>query len=117
MTRLRLPYIHEFQDRHGKTRRYFRGKDGKRKPLPGLPGSEEFMLAYQAALAGAEIVSPAIGTARTKPGTVNPAVVPYYNSAAFKNGLRTLPRQQRRAILERFRAEHGDKRLATLPTP
>jgi hypothetical protein len=52
MTRLRLEFVHEYRDRHGKLRRYFRRKGAKRIPLPGLPGSEEFMTAYQAALAG-----------------------------------------------------------------
>ena len=50
MTRLKLDFIHEFVDRHGKVRRYFRRRGQKRIPLPGLPGSEEFMSAYSAAL-------------------------------------------------------------------
>ena len=45
MTRLVLHYVHEFKDRHGKVRRYFRRPGFKRVPLPGLPGSEEFMTA------------------------------------------------------------------------
>jgi integrase len=55
MTRLKLKYINEYRDRHGKLRRYFRRPGGRAIPLPGLPGSIEFMAAYQAALA---IVSP-----------------------------------------------------------
>jgi hypothetical protein len=50
MTRIKLDYIHEFIDRHGKVRRYVRRPGRKRVPLPGLPGSEEFMAAYQLAL-------------------------------------------------------------------
>jgi hypothetical protein len=42
MTHIRLSYIHAFRDRHGKVRHYFR-RSGKRLPLPGLPGSDEFM--------------------------------------------------------------------------
>ena len=52
MTRLRLSYIHEFRDRHGKLRHYFRRRGSKLVPLPGLPGSDQFMIAYQAALDG-----------------------------------------------------------------
>src|SRR5262245_15445903 len=52
MTKIRLPYIHEFRDRHGKVRRYARPPGRKQTPLPGAPGSAEFMEAYQAALAG-----------------------------------------------------------------
>src|SRR5436190_8771111 len=55
MTRLRLKYVNEYRDRHGKVRRYFRRPGGRAIPLPGLPGSIEFMAAYQAALA---VVSP-----------------------------------------------------------
>ena len=52
MTRIRLPYINEFRDRHGKIRRYLRQPGCKAVPLPGLAGSAEFMAAYQAALSG-----------------------------------------------------------------
>src|SRR2546429_6063997 len=48
-------YVNEYRDRHGKVRRYFRRPGGRAIPLPGLPGSIEFMAAYQAALA---VVSP-----------------------------------------------------------
>ena len=47
MTKIRLKYVDEYVDRNGKLRRYFR-KGGKRLgQLPGLPGSAEFMAAYQ----------------------------------------------------------------------
>ena len=55
MTRLKLRYVNEYRDRHGKVRRYFRRPGQRAIPLPGLPGSIEFMAAYQAALA---IVAP-----------------------------------------------------------
>jgi len=50
VTRLRLQYIHEYADRHGRLRRYIRKPGCPRIALPGLPGSPEFMDAYQAAL-------------------------------------------------------------------
>ncbi len=113
MTKLRLPFIHCFRDRHGKVRHYFRRIGFKQVPLPGLPGSEEFMAAYQAALAGkAPCIE--IGVSRTKPGTVNAVVVAYYQSLAF-GSLAIGTQSMRRAILERFRAEHGEKRIGTLP--
>jgi integrase len=55
MTRIRLKYVNEYRDRHGRVRRYFRRPGCRAIPLPGLPGSIEFMQAYQTALA---IVSP-----------------------------------------------------------
>ena len=52
MTRLRLEYVHEYRDRHGKLRRYVRRPGSQRVPLPGLPGSPEFMHTYQEAISG-----------------------------------------------------------------
>ncbi|SRR5216683_3858326 len=52
MTKIRLDYIHEFRDRHGKIRRYVRLPGRNRVSLKGVPGSEEFMEAYRTALAG-----------------------------------------------------------------
>jgi len=112
MTKIRLDYIHEFNDRHGKIRRYVRLPGRKRVALKGVPGSEEFMEAYRAALAG-EVPRVEIGASRTKPGTVNAAVISYVNSAAFQAGAPDT-RRTRRNILERFRTEHGDKRIALL---
>src|SRR5712671_2312543 len=113
MTKIRLKYIHEFADRHGKVRRYVRLPGGQRMPLPGAPGTEAFMEAYAAALAGAAATPAAIGAARTLPGTVNAAIVSYLSSAAFA-ALASDTRAPRRRILERFRVEHGDKRVALL---
>jgi hypothetical protein len=112
MTSLRLEYVHEYRDRHGKLRRYFRRKGSKRIPLPGLPGSEEFMTAYQAALAGITVPRE-IGANRTKPGTVNAAIVGYYQSVAFRD-LRSATQAHRRAILERVRNEVGERTMRGL---
>jgi hypothetical protein len=113
MTRIRLDYVHEYRDRHGKLRRYFRRLGFKRAALPGNPGSDEFMTAYQLALAGQQ-PRIEVGARRTKPGTVNAAIVGYYNSLAFRS-LAPNTQKMRRAILERFRETHGDKRIGLLP--
>jgi integrase len=113
MTKIRLPFIHEYTDRHGKLRRYVRRPGFKQIRLNGIPGSPEFMATYENAIAG-QAERKSIGAGRTRPGTVNAAIVGYYNSVAF----RTLaPNTQglRRRILERFRVEHGEKRIALLP--
>lgn len=107
-------YTHGFVDRYGKARFYFRRVGFKRVPLPGLPWSPEFMAAYQAALNGDTAPAIEIGAKRTRPGTINAAIVGYYNSLAFRE-LAIGTQKMRRNILERFRAEHGDKRIATLP--
>jgi hypothetical protein len=54
VTKLPLRYVNEYRDVRGKVRRYFRRPGYKRIPLPGLPGSDEFMSAYQAALGQSE---------------------------------------------------------------
>jgi integrase/recombinase XerD len=112
MTRIRLQYVNAFRDRHDKVRHYFRRPGCKSVPLPGLPGSAEFMEAYQAALANAPRVE--IGASRTMPGTISALVVAYYNSAEFKHQFAVATQGMRRAIIERFRAEHGDKRVVLL---
>jgi integrase len=108
----RLPkFVHAFIDRHGKPRFYFRRPGFKRTRLLGLPWSPEFMASYETALAG----QPAqIGTARVMPGTISALVVAYYNSADFKHELAPETRRKRRNIVEQFREQHGDKRLALL---
>jgi integrase len=104
-------FVQGFLDRHGKPRWYFRRPGFRRTPLPGLPWSPEFMAAYEAAIEGAPRIE--IGAKHLKPGTVAAAVMSYFNSWAFRN-LAAETRRTRRNILERFREQHGDKRIALL---
>ena len=82
MARIKLKYVNGYANRDRKSRRvryYFRRRGSKAIPLPGLPGSEEFMAAYAAALAGLpEHLE--IGASRTLPGTINALAVNYYGS-------------------------------------
>jgi hypothetical protein len=111
--RLKLPkYVRGFQDRHGKPRFYFRREGCKSVPLPGLPWSPGFMKAYEAATAGMLPVE--IGARRTLPGTINSLVVAYYASEAWNRELAVETQKTRRRIIGRFRAQHGDKRVALL---
>ena len=70
------------------------------------------MAAYQRALSVSE--PQPIGANRTKPGTVNAVIVGYYQCLAFRE-LASGTQVMRRRLLEKFRAEHGDKRIALLP--
>lgn len=110
--RHRLPYVHGYVDRHGKPRHYLRRAGRKSVPLPGMPGTTEFMDAYEAALRREERAP--IGVKRTVPGTVAEAVARYLGSAAFLTTFAPSTQKMRRAILERFRSEHGDKRIRKL---
>ncbi|MGE0153029.1 MAG: tyrosine-type recombinase/integrase [Reyranellaceae bacterium] len=113
MTKFRLAYIHRFKDRHGKIRHYFRRPGCNRIALPGLPGSEEFMAAYQAALAGETAPLRPIGAAKSKPGTIGALVASYFESHEFKT-LAKSTQATYRGIIERWREERGDKPVQTL---
>ncbi len=112
MTRLRLKFVQACLVR-GRRYYYFRRPGCARVPLPGLPGSAEFMAAYQAALA-ASAPRADIGERRNAPGTVAALVAAYSNCARFKHEIAPETRRTQWAILQRFREEHGEKRVATL---
>jgi integrase len=112
VTRVRLKYVQAWVDREGRSHHYFRRLGFPRVPLPGLPGSPEFMEAYQAALA---VPARPIGAARTKPGSLNAALVLYYSSREFKNELSPQTQAMHRAIFERWRIKSGDNPIAQLP--
>jgi integrase/recombinase XerD len=114
MATLKLRYVNSFPDRHGKLRHQCRIPGRKSFGLPGVPGSVEFMEAYQAALAGAPVSRTDLGASRTRTGTVNAAVVGYYKDKLFTDALAPESQRMRRAILERLRNEHGEKRIALL---
>jgi integrase len=107
MTKMHVPYLNCYRSRHGKQQNFFR-RGSTRIRLPDTLFSEEFWTAYNAALNGTP--RPEIGASRTVPGTFNAAVVAYYRSPEFRN-LAASTQGVRRNILERFRAEHGDKRV------
>ena len=106
-----LPFTKHYVDHNGHVRFYMRKKGVKAAPLPSLPWSPEFMAACEAALNGAWDVPSA---SKVVGGTVGAAVICYLASKAFEAlGERT--RVERRRILERFRKEHGAKRI-DMPT-
>jgi len=116
MAKIKLPHVNSFYDRHGKLRHQFRRKGYKKKSLPGLPGSQMFMDAYQLLIeqTGGGALRVDIGANRTKTGTINALIVNYYKSDAFTEALAPETQRMRRNILERFRADHGDKRATLL---
>jgi integrase len=103
--------VKAYVDRHGKARHYFRKPGCKPVALPGLPGSDEFMGAYSAALANTPRVE--IAAIRTRAGSVSAMVAGYLGSAAFHN-LAPISQQQYRRIFDGLRREHGDRSISTL---
>jgi enterobacteria phage integrase len=111
MTRIKLRYVNEFVGQDGKVRRYFRRPGRRAIPLPGLPGSIEFMAAYQAALA---IVSPPPPSPRhVINGSLAAAAAGYFRSSDFAN---LSPSSQRsyRAAIKPILAAHGHRLVRDL---
>ncbi|MVA47758.1 tyrosine-type recombinase/integrase [Agrobacterium vitis] len=100
-------YCQGFEDRHGKIRWYYRRKGFPITPLSGLPWSPEFMASYEKAMAGEKIE---VGKSKSAPGTVSALVVSYYQTSDFQR-LSESTKTTYRGIIERFREEHGTKRV------
>jgi integrase len=112
---IRLKYVNGYVNqgrKDGRVRYYFRRRGEKAIPLPGLPGSEEFMAAYAMALEMSPVL-PDVGSGRTEPGTIDALVVDYFRSTEW-SGLGEETQRTRRYVIEAFRAKHGGKRVALL---
>lgn len=102
MTRIRIPYVKEYTDPSGRVRRYYRRRGCKPVPLPGVPGSAEFMAAYAAAMG--EKSDPK----QRAPGSFGALVSAYYQSVAFTR-LKPSSRKLYRHVLEPLVAKHGHR--------
>jgi site-specific recombinase XerD len=111
MSTIRLPYVKSYTDRSGKVRRYIRKPGCKTVPLPGAPGSAEFMAAYQAALGAPRPVS---ASREHKPGSIGALIVDYVRSPAFSN-LRASSQRVCRIVLDRFGTLHGHRFVHDMP--
>jgi integrase len=109
---IKLKFIQQFTT-NGTRYFYFRRPGCARVRLPGLPGSDEFMAAYQAALAAAE-PRQGVGASRNAHGSVAALIGLYADSADFKFGIASSTKEARWRILNHLRDEHGAKRVALL---
>jgi integrase len=107
-----LKYVKSYVDQHGKVRHYVRKPGSKLVPLPGLPGSDEFLTAYSTALSlpTAHVES---GATRTRAGSINAMIIGYLASADFAK-LAPATQEQYQRIFERMRREYGNLGVATL---
>jgi integrase len=111
--KLRLPrYVQAWVDPEGRPHAYFRRRGFPRVPLPGLPWSPGFMLAYTEALNGAPA---AIGKGRAKPGSVAAIIGEFLDSRTYFGALAPGTQRMRRGILNSFRNAYGERPLALLP--
>lgn len=119
MAKIELANIQAFTDRHGRRRHYYRRTGQKRIPIPGEPGSAEFMAAYAAAKAqdpaASEAARAAAAEARVQPRSINALIIAYYRSQDFLD-LKSSTQKNYRNILDRFRAKHGGKTAANIET-
>src|SRR3979490_751152 len=106
MARIKLGYLNEFIDRHGKVRYYFRRPGSRSVKLPGLPGSIEFMSSYQAALA--TVAPPPASPKHVVRGSLAEITAAYFRSAAFAN-LSESSQQVYRLVLKPVLAAHGHR--------
>lgn len=112
MTRIKLPYVSVFKDRHGKNRWRFRRTGYATQYLRGEFGSTEFMADYALALEG-KTVAKNIGSERTRTGSIDSLCVKYYRSIEFAK-LSDSSKQVYTRQLEAFRQQHGSKRVDKL---
>jgi enterobacteria phage integrase len=107
MTRIRLRYVDYFIDRNRHARYYLRRRPGPRIPLPGLPGSAEFMQAYQAALEGiATEAEPRLKRARGSPGSFDNLVQLYFESSDYAR-LAASTRNAYKLVIDRLIRDEG----------
>jgi integrase len=111
MAKIDLPYVQAFKDRHGKMRFYYRRPGFSRVRLPGGPGSAEFMAAYAEAHGRGKIQP----VDKVQPRSINALAVEYYRSEDWA-ALAPSSQKVYRAIVDRFRARHGNKSVAGVQT-
>jgi integrase len=112
MARIKLRYVNEFIDRHGKVRYYFRRPGSRSLTLPGLPGSTEFMSAYQTALA--TVAPPPASPKHVIRGSLAEIAAGYCRSAAFVN-LSESSQKVYRVVLKPILEAHGHRLVRELP--
>jgi enterobacteria phage integrase len=105
MPRKLPPHVELWRDRHGKVRVYFRRKRGPRIPLPPTVGSDAFLAAYQAALAGGVAEAAPL---RPGPGSIAALITSYLRSSEFI-GLRGTSKTGYMRRLEALRTQHGHR--------
>jgi integrase len=99
-------------DRYGNKRVRFR-KGYYSTYISGVPYSESFMRQYHAALEGNTAQLEGIKEDRIGYGTIDAVIVNFYRSTDFLK-LKGSTRKVRKNMLEKFRIEHGQKRVVML---
>lgn len=112
MAKLRLRYVNDFVDRHGRTRFYFRHQ-GKRWPLPDEPGTAAFTARYDQLLANEVKARPSRGNVAFGPGTLGWVIEKWVASKGFQ-AKATSTQNRYRSILDTIRKLFGRGLLVDL---
>ena len=114
---VRLKYLYEDRDRHGNIRCYFRKRGMPKIRLRGMPGTPEFMAAYQAAASGDTATTGEINRRQqyqhNPVGSFGHTCLAYYASAEFKS-LDEKTQHWRRACLDKVCEKIGRHPIALM---
>jgi integrase len=110
---MRLPkYVYHKRDRHGGLGYWYYDRPGyPRKRLPGLPGSREFMDAYEAAAEGKQRP---VGANAVKARTMNDLAVQYLQSEAYLRKCKPSTQTKYVRVIDEIRRDHGHRMVAEL---
>lgn len=106
----RIPFIHEYKDRHGKVRRYVRQRGKPKVTLNSVPGSPNFMIEYAAALTA----SPKTKQSRFKTGTLASLAEDYFKAPEFVN-LKPSSKRTYRYVLDPILTKDGHRLVCDMP--
>lgn len=106
---LELKYVDSYRDRTGTMRRYFRRGGRRLGTMPGEVGSDEFMMAYAAYLAG----KPAAAKVTVHADSLAKLITDFYGSRFFTDR-KPSTRQLYRYALDPVSIEHGHRSASTM---
>ena len=112
MPRKLPPFVECWRDRHSKLRVYFRKDRGRRIPLPASIGSDEFTVAYHAALTG-QLVQSHEKRASPAPRSLGALVTSYMRSSNYLS-LRETTKVGYASRIEMIRTKHGHRSVSGL---
>lgn len=98
-----LKYLIQDRDRHGNLRRYVRVPGRKKVRLRSIPGSDEFLSEYAAAVAGAQDAD------KAAKGSFRALCILYFGSPKFRTTLDKSTQSWQRRALEEISKKHGTK--------
>jgi len=110
MAKIKLKYVNEYVDRVGNLRRYFRRAGKNLGPLPGLPGSQEFMAAYAAYLEG-RTVAPSAPAPHAE--SLAKLATEFYGHPMFTQR-KPNTRKLYRSVLDGIVTEHGHRSVSLM---